>query len=159
MKMALGKGLGALIPEKERTAGLLELDINTISPNEHQPRRVFNNNSLNELASSIKEKGVIQPVIVRKTGDNSYILIAGERRWRAARNAGLSKIPAIVRDSRMESASGIPHPAWNANRAHETARRRIGASHPTGCFRVSRRVVRLRAPGCQGSPRSLESDL
>src|SRR4030067_3369499 len=99
MKMALGKGLGALIPEKERTAGVLELDINTISPNEHQPRRVFNNNSLNELASSRKEKGVIQPVIVRKTGDNSYILIAGERRWRAARNAGLSKIPAIVREA------------------------------------------------------------
>lgn len=99
MKTALGKGLSALIPEKEKTSGILELDINTIVPNENQPRRVFNDNSLNELALSIKEKGVIQPVIVRKgSDDNTYRLIAGERRWRAAKIAGLTKLPAIVKD-------------------------------------------------------------
>ena len=99
MKTALGKGLSALIPEKEKTSGILELDINTIVPNENQPRRVFNDNSLNELALSIKEKGVIQPVIVRKgSDDNTYRLIAGERRWRAAKIAGLAKLPAIVKD-------------------------------------------------------------
>ncbi len=99
MKMALGKGLGALIPEKEKTSGILELDINAIVPNENQPRKVFNDNSLNELALSIKEKGVIQPVIVRKGSDNTYRLIAGERRWRAAKIAGLTKLPAIVKDA------------------------------------------------------------
>ncbi len=99
MKTALGKGLGALIPEKEKTSGILELDINTIVPNENQPRRVFHNDSLNELAASIKEKGVIQPVIVRKGSDNTYRLIAGERRWRAAAMAGLTKIPVIIKDA------------------------------------------------------------
>ncbi len=99
MKTALGKGLGALIPEREKTAGMLEIEINSIFPNENQPRRVFNNNSLNDLAASIKEKGVIQPVIVRKGPDNTYRLIAGERRWRAAAMAGLTKIPAIVKDA------------------------------------------------------------
>ncbi|MCK5511299.1 MAG: ParB/RepB/Spo0J family partition protein [Thermodesulfovibrionia bacterium] len=99
MKTALGKGLGALIQEKEKTSGILELDINAIIPNEHQPRRVFNDNSLRDLASSIKEKGVIQPVIVRKTAENSFVLIAGERRWRAAKTAGLKKIPVIIKDA------------------------------------------------------------
>ena len=99
MKTALGKGLGALIPEKEKETGILELDINTIVPNEYQPRRSFKNDSLRELASSIREKGIIQPVIVRKVTDNSYRLIAGERRWRAARMASLTKIPAIVKDA------------------------------------------------------------
>lgn len=99
MKTALGKGLGALIPEKEKTAGIIELDINTVVPNEYQPRRVFKNDSLQELASSIREKGIIQPVIVRKITDNSYRLITGERRWRAAKLAGLTKLPAIVKDA------------------------------------------------------------
>lgn len=99
MKMALGKGLGALIPEKEKTAGIIELDINAIVPNEYQPRRNFKNDSLQELASSIKEKGIIQPVIVRKITDNSYRLITGERRWRAAKLAGLTKLPAIIKDA------------------------------------------------------------
>jgi ParB family chromosome partitioning protein len=99
MKTALGKGLGALIQEKEKTLGILELDINAIVPNEHQPRRVFNDNSLRDLALSIKEKGVIQPVIVRKTAEKSFVLIAGERRWRAAKTAGLKKIPVIIKDA------------------------------------------------------------
>jgi len=101
MKPALGKGLSALIPEKERgkTKEILELNINTIVPNEYQPRRVFNDAALNELVASIREKGIIQPVIVRKASDNSYHLIAGERRWRAAKIAGLTGIPAIVKEA------------------------------------------------------------
>ncbi len=109
MKPALGKGLSALIPRKAKSAeqgrdtegnrSILELDIRTITPNEYQPRRIFNDNALNELVDSIKEKGVIQPVIVRKSSDSSYELIAGERRWRASKLAGLTRIPAIVKDA------------------------------------------------------------
>ncbi len=96
MKMALGKGLGALIPaEKE---GILEIDITKINPNEYQPRRIFKDETIKELASSIKEKGLLQPVIVRRWDDGSFRLIAGERRLRAARIAGLEKIPALVKD-------------------------------------------------------------
>ena len=97
----MGKGLGALlssegIPENKRDS-VVELKINDISPNNGQPRKVFNDESLNELASSIREKGVIQPIIVQRKGDG-YRIVAGERRWRASRIAGLSVIPAIVRD-------------------------------------------------------------
>lgn len=104
-KIALGKGLGALIPEREGAIriesyreGVLELDINTILPNEYQPRRIFKDSTLQELALSIKEKGVIQPVIVRRGDDGLFRLIAGERRLRAAKLAGLRKLPAIVKD-------------------------------------------------------------
>ena len=106
MKPALGKGLSALIPEKEKGKAkeILELNIDTIVPNEYQPRKVFNDTALSELVASIREKGIIQPVIVRKASDNSYHLIAGERRWRAAKIAGISSIPAIVKDvAPMES--------------------------------------------------------
>ncbi|MBI4847108.1 MAG: ParB/RepB/Spo0J family partition protein [Nitrospirae bacterium] len=99
MKPALGKGLSALIPEREKGREILDLNIKAIVPNEYQPRRVFNDAALNDLISSIKEKGVIQPVIVRRTSDGSYQLIAGERRWRAATAAGLATIPAIVKDA------------------------------------------------------------
>ncbi len=98
MKTALGKGLDALIPDKKKSDGILELDINTIVPNEYQPRRVFKDDTLKGLALSIKEKGIIQPVIVRKSSDNRFKLIAGERRWRAAKMAGLTKLPVIVKD-------------------------------------------------------------
>ncbi len=102
MKPALGKGLSALIPEKQNKAAskdLMDLDIKTIVPNEYQPRRIFKDHALNELAESIKEKGVIQPIIVRKESKNSFQLIAGERRWRAAQIAGLTKIPAVIKDA------------------------------------------------------------
>ena len=103
MKPALGKGLSALIPEKEKSKAvksneILELDINKITPNEYQPRRIFKDNALNDLVASIKEKGVIQPIIVRKKSNYSYQLIAGERRWRASQIAGLMSIPVIVKD-------------------------------------------------------------
>ncbi|MCR5593236.1 MAG: ParB/RepB/Spo0J family partition protein [Saccharofermentans sp.] len=97
----LGKGLGALlstdgIPENAGDS-VVDLKINDISPNVDQPRKIFNEEALNELAASIKENGVIQPIIVQKKG-NGYIIVAGERRWRAARIAGLKVIPAIIRD-------------------------------------------------------------
>lgn len=105
MKPALGKGLSALIPEKKKSApiaaskAILELEIRSIIPNEYQPRRIFKDDALNGLVASIKEKGVIQPIIVRKASNNSYELIAGERRWRASRMAGLTSIPALVKDA------------------------------------------------------------
>lgn len=97
----LGKGLGALmpsdgIPETQKDS-VVELKINDISPNSAQPRKLFNEDALQELADSIKENGVIQPIIVAKRG-KGYRIVAGERRWRASRLAGLSVIPAIVRD-------------------------------------------------------------
>lgn len=96
-KTALGKGLGALIPDI-KGAGVTEIDIKDIKPSEYQPRKRFDETQLEELTLSIKAKGVIQPIIVRRTDDGGYSLIAGERRWRAARMAGLKKIPAVVRD-------------------------------------------------------------
>ena len=97
----LGKGLGALmptegLPETQRDS-VVELKINDISPNSSQPRKQFNEDALQELADSIKENGVIQPIIVSKRG-KGYRIVAGERRWRASRLAGLTVIPAIVRD-------------------------------------------------------------
>jgi len=104
-KQALGKGLGALIPDlsalddKEKKAlGINEIEIDKIVPNEYQPRKVFNDEKMKELAASIKEQGVIQPVIVHRTG-SGYQLIAGERRWRASRLAGLKTIPALVKEA------------------------------------------------------------
>lgn len=99
-KSALGKGLGALIPDKieEKAKGdIMEININEISPNEEQPRRSFDEDKLQSLAQSIKEHGIIQPVVVQKDG-NFYKIIAGERRWRASRIAGLKKIPVIIKE-------------------------------------------------------------
>ena len=98
-KKALGRGLQTLIPVGN-AAGRDEIEdvpLSLVSPNPFQPRRAFDEAELDELASSVKTKGVLQPVLVRKLGDGGYELIAGERRWRAAKLAGLKKIPAIVR--------------------------------------------------------------
>jgi len=104
-KQALGKGLGALIPDlsvlddKEKKAlGINEIELDKIVPNEYQPRKVFSDEKMKELAASIKEQGVIQPVIVHRAG-SGYQLIAGERRWRASRLAGLKTIPALVKEA------------------------------------------------------------
>jgi ParB family chromosome partitioning protein len=92
MKTALGKGLSSLIPEKGKQREILELDIQSIVPSEYQPRRVFKDEALEELAQSIKEKGIIQPIIVKRATVNTYQLIAGERRLRAAKKAELLKM-------------------------------------------------------------------
>ena len=97
----LGKGLGALIPAAEladRGTGLTELSVNEIRPNRNQPRDRFDEEALASLAESIREVGVLQPVLVRSS-DDGYELIAGERRLRAARRVGLHTIPAIVRST------------------------------------------------------------
>jgi len=97
VKDALGRGLGALIPERQQ--GVQEIEIDKIKPNPEQPRKVFNDKALRELTASIKEKGVLQPVMVRRAENGEYYLIAGERRWRAAALSGLKKIPAMVKES------------------------------------------------------------
>jgi ParB family transcriptional regulator, chromosome partitioning protein len=97
---ALGKGLSALIPEApEPRVGPLEVDIDRLVPNSFQPRAQVDDGRLEELAKSIKSNGVIQPIVVRKSGDD-FQIIAGERRWRAAQKAGLLRVPVVVHDVR-----------------------------------------------------------
>jgi len=101
-KIGLGKGLDSLIPapdaeEADGRRGLLEVPLAAISPNPHQPRSPIREQDLLELAASIQEHGIIQPLVVTEVVDG-YQLIAGERRWRAARVAGLSKVPVLVKD-------------------------------------------------------------
>jgi ParB family chromosome partitioning protein len=96
---ALGKGLSALIPDAPEPArsGPIEIDIDLLAPNQQQPRLNMDDAKLEELAASIKANGIIQPILVRRTG-NTYRIIAGERRWRAAQKAGLQRVPVVVRD-------------------------------------------------------------
>jgi ParB family chromosome partitioning protein len=104
-RSGLGKGLSSLIPTQtdggEAAAGgapyLAELPVERISPNPHQPRVHFDEESLVDLAASVAEVGVLQPILVRPSEDGSYQLVAGERRWRAAQRVGLATVPAIVR--------------------------------------------------------------
>ncbi len=98
-KPALGRGLKALLPDTPRPrSGLAELPVDSLRPNPQQPRRIFDPVSLDELARSIAEHGVLQPLLVSDLGDGHYVVLAGERRWRAARQAGLSHVPAVVRE-------------------------------------------------------------
>lgn len=110
VKKGLGKGLDSMIPEKvekiksedskkqeENVSRETLININEIEPNKDQPRRNFDEDTLQELADSIKQYGIIQPLILQKK-DNYYVIVAGERRWRAAKVAGLKKIPAIIKD-------------------------------------------------------------
>src|SRR5512138_2469072 len=96
---ALGKGLSALIPDlpEPPARAAVEADIDWLAPNEFQPRLTVDDARLQELAQSIKVNGVIQPIVVRRTGDR-FQIIAGERRWRAAKLAGLLRVPIVVRE-------------------------------------------------------------
>src|SRR3989442_9477505 len=107
-RKALGRGLSALLgtPDLE-TDQLREIDIDRILPNSHQPRKNFDEDALNELSNSIREHGVVQPIVVRPLDDGFFQLIAGERRWRAAQRAGLTKVPAVVRESGEHAALEI----------------------------------------------------
>lgn len=100
-RSGLGKGLGALIPSDLTSspddAALRELSVSQIEPNSHQPRDHFDEEALVSLTDSVRELGVLQPILVRPAGPDRYELIAGERRWRAAKRAGLQSIPAVVR--------------------------------------------------------------
>ncbi len=117
-KKALGKGLQALLPEKKTLVWKVEkadqdglaismIALKQIIPNRYQPRTIFVEDHLAELAESIKEHGVLQPIVVRRKGDGVYELVAGERRLRAATLAGLSTIPAIVRNSNDEKSLAL----------------------------------------------------
>jgi ParB family chromosome partitioning protein len=104
-RKALGKGINALIPDFEMAdspdsgkAGMVELLIDEIFPGTTQPRKDFNDEKLQELEQSIRENGIIQPIVVQKR-ENGYEIICGERRWRASKKAGLKKIPAVIREA------------------------------------------------------------
>lgn len=104
-RSGLGRGLGALIPETEQpTGGVAEVPVSAITPNPLQPRTNIDPEDLSELAASIREHGLIQPLIVTEQGPDRYQLIAGERRWQAARMAGLTQVPVIVKEATPQQA-------------------------------------------------------
>jgi ParB family transcriptional regulator, chromosome partitioning protein len=108
-KKALGKGLGALLPSPKvsqptEPADVQRIRIENIVPNRFQPRHTFPQDELAELTASIKESGVLQPIMVRRKGDGVYELIAGERRWRASKEAGLETIPVVIRNCSDQEA-------------------------------------------------------
>ena len=99
----LGRGLGALLPpaptaKVPESGGVQEIDVDSIRPNPQQPRKDFEINSLNQLSGSLRQSGLLQPVVVRRLGQG-YQLIVGERRWRAAKMAGIERIPAVIREA------------------------------------------------------------
>ncbi|MGZ4729646.1 MAG: ParB/RepB/Spo0J family partition protein [Acidimicrobiales bacterium] len=100
-RSGLGKGLGALIPTGESvdsaSTELQEIPVSRVKPNQHQPRAYFDEEALVSLTASVRELGVLQPILVRPLGDGEFELIAGERRWRAAKRAGLPTVPALIR--------------------------------------------------------------
>ncbi|HET9061497.1 MAG TPA: ParB/RepB/Spo0J family partition protein [Acidimicrobiales bacterium] len=117
-RSGLGRGLGALIPtdaSRERGA-LVDISVTAIKPNRRQPRSHFDEEALASLSASVRELGVLQPILVRRLGAEEYELIAGERRWRAARRAGLATVPAIVRTA-TDSESLEQALVENLNRA------------------------------------------
>jgi len=107
-KKVLGRGLGALIPQRQEapaeshaTQGLAEIPISQIQPNPFQPRKTFNEASIDELARSVRQHGIVQPLVVTRAGDK-YKLIAGERRFRAAQKAGLTTVPVLIKEMMAE---------------------------------------------------------
>ncbi|HXG31196.1 MAG TPA: ParB/RepB/Spo0J family partition protein [Thermodesulfobacteriota bacterium] len=96
-KVTLGRGLNALIPTEKEGYSYTLVNVGEIKPNAFQPRKDFDERAIEELASSIQENGILQPLIVRKT-EGQYEIIAGERRWRAAQRAGLTRVPVIIKD-------------------------------------------------------------
>lgn len=153
----LGRGLSALIPGATEESGLLEIPLAAIVPNSRQPRERFDDETLGALARSIKEVGVLQPVVVRPQ-DGGYELVAGERRVRAAREAGLATIPAVVREtdgtealrealienlhredlSALEQAAAFQELLEELGATHETLAERLGYSraHITNTIRL-----------------------
>ena len=150
-KGGLGKGLDAIFAENtSETEGTVELKINDIDPNRTQPRKEFDDEALRALAESITEHGVLQPILVRPLFMGGYQIIAGERRWRAARMAGLTTIPAVIRDmddeatmeaalienlqredlNPMEEAMGYNNLILNYGLTQEEVAKTIGKSRP-----------------------------
>ena len=151
-RFALGKGLGALLPDIEQVEpkNPLSCGIEEITPNRSQPRKIFDESKLQELAESIKEKGVLEPLLVRRTAQG-YELIAGERRWRAAQKAGLKDIPIIVKEvegrealeislienlqredlNPIEAAEGFKRLIEEFSLSHEDLSKRVGKDRTT----------------------------
>jgi len=162
-RQALGRGLGALLaaaPER----GLVQLRTDELAPENAQPRRDFNPDALRELAASVRSKGILQPLLVRRAPGGGFTIIAGERRWRAAREAGLERVPAIVRDTTDAEAFELAlveniqredlNPIEEADAYHrlisehgltqEELARRVGRERPT--IANSLRLLRLPEP-------------
>lgn len=152
-RSGLGRGLDALIPGGESGSGpqVLQVDVERIIPNPRQPREHFDPQKLEELAESIREHGIIQPLVVTPAGDGTYILIAGERRLQAAKKAGLRRVPVIERATTdqqrlelalieniqrddlnpLEEAEAYQHLADEFGLSHEEIARRVGKSRTT----------------------------
>jgi ParB family chromosome partitioning protein len=149
-RYGLGRGLEALIPRAaDAEGGVLQLPVDRVSRNPHQPRDRFDAERMAELAASVAEHGVLQPIVVRAAADGSYELIAGERRLRAARQAGLTSIPAVVRESSSEQllelalVENIQRADLNAIEEAQAYRELIGRFSLTH-EEVARRVGRSR---------------
>ena len=101
IKKGLGRGLSSLIGETKVESKKNKLSISDLVPNKYQPRKIFDEENLNELANSIRERGILQPIIVRKSSDHKskFEIIAGERRWLAAQKAGLHEVPVVVTEA------------------------------------------------------------
>ena len=101
IKKGLGRGLSSLIGETKIEASKNQLSISDLIPNKYQPRKIFDEDNLNDLTNSIKERGILQPIIVRKSNDDKYKfeIIAGERRWLAAQKAGLHNVPVVITEA------------------------------------------------------------
>ena len=101
IKKGLGRGLSSLIGENKVESQKNQLSISELVPNKYQPRKIFDENNLDELTNSIKERGMIQPIIVRKSNDDisKFEIIAGERRWLAAQRAGLHNVPVVITEA------------------------------------------------------------
>src|SRR6266536_2660226 len=152
-RRGMGRGLAAILPESASTEPeLRHLPVDLIRPNPAQPRTRFDPASIERLAASLADAGVVQPLIVRPLGDGRYELIAGERRWRAAREAGLQTVPVVVRDDeeaerRAKRAVGrgrpkvVPHPDQEAAlaRAQDALEAALGADVRV---RAARRGIR-----------------
>ncbi|UCF72203.1 MAG: ParB/RepB/Spo0J family partition protein [Deltaproteobacteria bacterium] len=159
-RKALGRGLSALFPEtviSEDDRGFFYCPVESISPNPHQPRQNFSDSEMAELVDSIREKGIVQPILVSRTKEG-FQLIAGERRWRAAQKAGLNKIPAWIRDASpaealelalienvqrkdlnpIEEASAYQEMIQNFNLTQKALSKRIGKDRATiaNCLRL-----------------------
>lgn len=155
-KLALGKGLSALIPNEsynnnDNKKSTLSISINKIKSDKNQPRKSFDAEKIAELTESIKTHGVIQPLILRKVDEDQYIIVAGERRWRAAKIAGLKELPAIIMDlsenevleislieniqrqdlNPIEEALAYKKLINDFNMTHEELSKRIGKSRTT----------------------------
>lgn len=148
-KKGLGRGLDILLPESDTPLGSTEISLNDIDPNPDQPRRAFEKEALETLAESIRQSGLLQPLLVAPEGER-YRIVAGERRYRAARMAGLQTVPCIVREMNgqerreaalienlqredlnpMEEAAGIRDLMESCGYTQETAAKRVGRSRP-----------------------------